>query len=650
MKLSPWLIGSLTRSIKMKKFIFFSMTFLILNSFTYLNAQWTKTFGGSLQDSIYAPVQQTSDEGYILAGVTYSFGAGASDLWVVKLNSMGEIDWQKVYGGTSYDRAYSIRQTNDGGYIVAGETSSFGAGNYDCWILKLSATGTIEWQKTYGGSQEDYAMSIEQTSDGGFIALGVTSSFGAGLEDAWILKLRSDGSVEWQQTYGGSDSDYAWFIQQTSDGGYIIAGETYSFGDGTDDGWILKLSSSGNIEWQQIYGGSDQDWFSTVQQTSDGGYAVCGSSYSFGAGSSDGWILKLASNGNIEWQQTYGGTDYDYIFFIQQTEEGGYIVAGYTYSFGAGDDDVWVLKLTSAGDIEWQRTYGGSSSDAARSIDKTSDGGYIVGALTSSFGAGDSDYFILKLCSDGDIDSSCGLIGSSSASTSSTSVSPVNSSASPVVTDATVSTTSCTAQDSDATVMVLCEANKYSLTIFITTGGTTDPLPGTYTYDPGTEVTITATADTDGGYEFSEWTGDVSGTTNPITITMDSNKSVTANFKVKQEKTKLCFIATAAYGSPLHSSVKILRNFRDTYLITSKPGRLFLNFYYKYSPSIAAFVAKHKALRFVVRVSLLPLVALSYSVLRLGPILSTIIFVFILAIPISLIYLYRTKKKRLASP
>ncbi len=193
--------------------------------------------------------------------------------------------------------------------------------------------------------------------------------------------------------------------------------------------------------------------------------------------------------------------------------------------------------------------------------------------------------------------------------------------------------------------MDICEAGKYSLTIFAMGEGTTDPLPGSYVRDPGTQVTITATPDS--GYEFSEWSGDASGKTNPITITMDSNKSVTANFEVA--KAKLCFIATAAYGSPLHSFVKILRNFRDTYLITSKPGRLFLNLYYKYSPSIAAFVAKHKALRFVVRVSLLPLVAFSYSMLRLGPILSTIIFVFILAIPISLIYLYRTKKKRTAS-
>jgi uncharacterized repeat protein (TIGR02543 family)/uncharacterized delta-60 repeat protein len=627
----------------MKKFIFFSMTFIILNSFINLKAQWIKTFGGSFEDSIYAPVQQTSDEGYILAGCTYSFGSGASDLWIVKLNSNGEIDWQKAYGGTSYESAYSIRQTSDGGYIVAGETSSFGAGNYDIWILKLSPTGDIEWQKTYGGGQEDYAMSIEQTSDGGYIAAGVTSSFGAGSRDAWVLKLHSDGSVDWQKAYGGSSNDYAWAIQQTSDGGYIMAGETYSFGDASDNGWILKLSPEGNIEWQRIYGGSDKDWFSAIQQTSDGSYVACGNSYSFGAGYSDGWIIKLTSNGNIEWQRAYGGANYDYVFFTQQTDEGGYIVAGYTYSFGAGDDDVWILKLTSTGDIEWQRTYGGSSSDAVRSINKTSDGGYVIGALTSSFGAGDLDYFILKLYSDGGINSSCEVIGTASASSSSISGSPGSCNAAVAVTNSVGSDTTLTGgQDTDATVMTICETGKYSLTIFSSGGGTTDPSPGNYTYDPGSEVTITATADS--GYEFNGWSGDASGTTNPITITMDSSKSVTANFKIPNAK--LCFIATAAYGSPLHSSVKILRNFRESYLIRSKPGRKFLNLYYKYSPSIAAFVTKHRALRFVIRMSLLPLVAFSYSMLRLGPILTTIIFVFILAIPISLISFYRSKKRR----
>ena len=621
------------------------MIFLALNSFIYLNAQWIKTFGGSSYESLYAPIQKTSDGGYIVAGSTLSFGAGSSDVLVLKLSSTGEIEWQKAYGGASNDLAYSIKQTEDGGYIVAGETYSFGAGDYDCWILKLSSTGTIEWQRTYGGSAEDYAFSVEQTSDGGYITSGLTASFGSGKSDVWVLKLSSVGDVEWERAYGGSNSDYGWSIQQTSDGGYIVSGDTYSFGDGSDNGWILKLSSSGSIEWQRIYGGSDDDWLLNVQETSDGGYIACGGSSSFGAGNNDAWILKLSSSGSIEWQHTYGGSDDDHVWLTQETEEGGCVAAGYTYSFGAGEDDAWILKLSSTGDIEWERAAGGGSYDYARSVDQTSDGGYIVGGTSSSFGAGYSDFFILKLNSEGDIDSSCEFIESSSASTSSTSVSPENSSASAVVTSATVSDTDCTSEDTELTAMNICEAGKYSLTITVSTGGLTDPLPGSYSYDSGTEVTITAIANS--GYEFIEWSGDASGTTNPITITMDSNKSVAANFDI--EKAKLCFMATAAYGSRSHSSVKTLRDFRDKYLITTQPGRMFVNLYYKYSPSIADFIAKHRASKFVVRVSLLPLVALSYSMLRLGPILTAVIVIFIFTIPVPLIFLYRKIKRRLSN-
>jgi uncharacterized repeat protein (TIGR02543 family) len=628
----------------MKKIIFFLVTFLILNSFIYLKAQWARTFGGNSYDTPYAPIQQTSDGGYIIAGVSISYGSGASDMWIIKLNSKGEVDWQKTYGGTANDTAYSIKETNDGGYIVAGETLSSGAGDYDVWILKLSQTGTIEWQKTYGESNEDYALSIEQTSDGGYITAGVTSSFGTGAENAWVLKLSAEGDIEWQKAYGGSNSDYARFITQTNDGGYIICGETFSFGDGSDDGWILKLSASGDIEWQRIYGGSAQDWFLTVQQTSDGGYIVCGGSSSFGAGSKDGWILKLLSTGEIEWQKTYGGSNDDFIWSIQQTEEGGYVAGGQTLSFGAGQEDAWALKLSSAGNIEWQWTYGENLSDTAQSIQETSDGGYILGAYTLSFGAGNYDYFILKLNSAGDINSSCPFIASSDASTSSTTVSPISSSATTVVTNAVVSDTTCVDQDTDCYIMDICEAGKYSLTIINSIGGTTNPSPGSYVRDPGEEVTIKAIAES--SYDFTGWSGDAAGTTNPLTFTMDSHKTIIANFEFA--KAKLCFIATAAYGSPLHSSVKTLRDFRDRYLITRKPGRMFLNLYYRYSPSIAAFIAKHRASRFVIRLSLLPLVAFSYSMLRLGPILSTIILVIILAIPISFI-LYRTKKKRLKS-
>jgi predicted secreted protein len=189
----------------------------------------------------------------------------------LKLSSNGEIEWQKTYGG-SWDDVRSFQQTIDGGYIVAGWTGSFGAGGDDIWILKLSSTGDIEWQKTYGGSEYDRALSVQQTSDGGYIIAGKTDSFGAEGGDTWVLKLSSAGEIEWQKTFGGSSDDYASSIQETSDGGYIIAGKTDSFGAGGDDTWVLKLSSAGEIEWQKTYGGSSDDYASSIQETSDGGY------------------------------------------------------------------------------------------------------------------------------------------------------------------------------------------------------------------------------------------------------------------------------------------------------------------------------------------------------------------------------------------
>jgi hypothetical protein len=208
-------------------------------------------------------------------------------------------EWAKTYGGASDDRANSIQPTSDGGYIVAGWTISFGAGGADVWVLKLDGSGNVTWQKTYGGAGTDWATSIQQTSDGGYIVAGVTGSFGAGSGDVWVLKLDGSGNVTWQKTYGGGSTDYAYSIQQTSDGGYIVAGLTDSFGAGSADVWVLKLDGSGNVTWQKTYGGGSTDYAYSIQQTSDGGYIVAGLTDSFGAGSYDFWVLKLDGSGEI---------------------------------------------------------------------------------------------------------------------------------------------------------------------------------------------------------------------------------------------------------------------------------------------------------------------------------------------------------------
>src|SRR3989338_8134247 len=228
------------------------------------------------------------------------------------------------------------------------------------------------WEKTYGETGYDYAYSIQQTSDGGYIMAGIGIDFDRIDSDFLVLKLNSDGRIAWQKTYGGTKSDSASSIQQTSDEGYIVVGNTYSFGTGSGDFWILKLNSYGTVAWQKTYGVTSYDYASSIQQTSDEGYIVVGNTYSFGTGSGDFWILKLNSDGTVAWQKTYGGTSYDFANSIHQTSDGGYIVAGYTYSFGAGFCDFWVLKLLSDGTINFNSNSGASTTDTSATVSETS--------------------------------------------------------------------------------------------------------------------------------------------------------------------------------------------------------------------------------------------------------------------------------------
>jgi uncharacterized delta-60 repeat protein len=435
---------------------------------------WAKAYGGSDEEIAYC-IQQTSDGGYIVAGSTNSSGTVVNNFWVFKLNSTGSIIWQKSYGGSGDDDAYSIQQTLDGGYIVAGTTDSFGAGGYDAWVLKLDSTGAVQWQYTYGGGGDDYASWIRQISNGDYIVAGATTSFSAHSFDFWVFELSSNGSIIWQKTYGGQYDDEATYIENTSDGGFIVAGFTNSFDGGSyDHAWILKLNSTGGIVWQNTYGGSGEDVATYVQQTTDGGYIVAGYTNSTGAGYDDFWVLKLNSNGSVVWSKTYGGAGYDDASSAQQTADGGYIVAGTSDSFTSGGNaNLWVLKLDSTGDVTWQNDYGGTSDDYAYSIQQASDGGYIVAGQTSSFAVGTCSAWVLKLEADGSITWG----PSSGASTIATSVTPSNFSV-------TNSTTSVTPADSDAI------PGPTTVTPQDTTATTTEQSPETIGGPSGIPLTI----------------------------------------------------------------------------------------------------------------------------------------------------------------
>ncbi|MEO0192088.1 MAG: hypothetical protein ABIM46_04835, partial [candidate division WOR-3 bacterium] len=362
---------------------------------------------------------------------------------VIKLNPNGSLAWARTFGGTGYDDASSITQTSDGGYAVAGHTDGFGAGNFDILVIKLNPNGSLAWARTFGGTGYDDAPSIIQTSDGGYAVAGYTVSFGAGNFDILVIKLNPNGSLAWARTFGGIDGDWAESIIRTSDGGYAVAGATWSFGAGNDDFLVLKLNSNGSLAWARTYGGTGYEAVSSIIQITDGGYAVAGDISSFGPGDVDLLVLKLNPDGSPAWARTYVmGTDYDWVYSITQTSDGGYAVAGETESFGAGGDDFFVLKLNSNGSLAWARTFGGISSDDAHSITQTSDGGYAVAGHTGSFGAG-GDFLVLKLGSDGNypgcVQECSPTVGTFSLITSSPSVSvttcsPQTSSPSPTIT------------------------------------------------------------------------------------------------------------------------------------------------------------------------------------------------------------------------
>lgn len=363
---------------------------------------WTRTFGGTNIDVGYS-VRQTADSGYIIAGYTRSYGSmSGRNVWLVKTDPSGNQEWNNTFGGNNDDEAYSVRQTTDGGYIMAGYTKSSGAGGTDVLLIKTDTAGNAVWNRTFGGAQDDEAYCVQQTTDGGYIVAGATSSFGsAGSRDVWLVKTDSSGVETWRRSLGGFGSDGARFVQQTSDGGYVITGWTYSYGPGSvGNAWLVRTDVSGNALWNRAFGGTDVDRGYCVRQTTDGGYILTGYTSSSGAGLDDMQLIKTDSAGNAEWTKTFGGTGRDYGYEVEQTTDGGYIIAGSTLSFGSGGDDVWLVRTDMNGDQIWSATYGGSSSDVAYSVNQTFDGGYIVTGHTLSYGAGVHDVWLIRIAPD----------------------------------------------------------------------------------------------------------------------------------------------------------------------------------------------------------------------------------------------------------
>ncbi|MDI9416210.1 MAG: hypothetical protein WBI09_11180 [Methanothrix sp.] len=368
---------------------------------------WNKTFGGSGID-LGSQAQETEDGGYILVGSTESYGAGREDAWLIKTDSNGNELWNRIYGGPKEDNGYSVQKTEDGGYITVGATKSYGSGDSDAWLIKTDAAGNKQWDKTFGGRDIDEGRSVLQANDGGYIIAGLTRSFGAGDSDAWLIKTDPSGKEQWNRTFGGPGYDAGWAVDKTNDGGYIITGSTESYGpDGSSNSWLIKTNSTGITQWEKTFGGSAWDGCRAVRETKDGGYILVGDTQSFSAGAQDVWVIKTDPSGKEQWNKTYGGSGYDWGFSIQQTNDSGYIIAGSTESYGllvttSGPEkripgNAWLIKTDSNGNELWNTTFGGKGTDGAYSIQETKAGGYIIGGSTTSYGNKSVDAWLIRV-------------------------------------------------------------------------------------------------------------------------------------------------------------------------------------------------------------------------------------------------------------
>jgi len=375
---------------------------------------WETNFGGEGNDEGFS-VQQTTDGGYIIGGCTSSYGNGSYDVYLLKTDGSGNEQWSQTFGGIEDDRGWSIQQTTDGGYIITGVTNFWGAnGSSDVYLIKTDDNGNEQWSQTFGGTNSDAGNSVQQTIDGGYIISGRTRSYVNGSNadvDVYLIKTDGNGNELWSQTYGGTEGDYGASVQQTSDEGYIITGYTRSYGNGNGyDVYLIKTDGGGNEQWSQTFGGIEHDLGLSVQQTTDGGYIITGYTRSYGNGYDDVYLIKTDSYGNQQWSQTYGGVDNERGESVQQTTDGGYIITGYTESYVNGSDDqrdVYLIKTDSSGNEQWSQTYGGVYWDSGYSVQQTTDGGFIITGETVS--PGTTNLYLIKTNEWGNITSTIEL-------------------------------------------------------------------------------------------------------------------------------------------------------------------------------------------------------------------------------------------------
>ncbi len=354
-----------------------SLCFLscILMPTIFAQITFIKKYGGPISEYGHSVVQ-TYDSGYIVAGMTISYGAGSYDYYLVKTDEYGDTLWTKTYGGVNYDEAFSVAQTSDSGYIIVGYTVSYGAGDNDVYLIKTDEYGDTLWTRTYGGVNTDEGYSIAQTIDGGYIITGYTTSYGSGMGDVYLIKINSIGDTIWTRAYGGPSTERGWSVIQSFDGNYIATG-----GNGSDV-YVIKVDPLGDTIWTKTYGG---DVGFSIIETADSGFVIAGAS-SF-SGYSSVYLIKIKSNGDTVWTKCYDNAEINYAWTVSRTMDGGYIIGAEKWQYNK--QYMYLLKTDTNGDTIWTRLYG-DTNDQGTSVVQTTDGGYIAA------GGDSNDVYLVK--------------------------------------------------------------------------------------------------------------------------------------------------------------------------------------------------------------------------------------------------------------
>lgn len=356
-----------------------------------LHAQITfeRTYGGSGDDRGWS-VQQTTEGGYIIAGFTNSYGAGFYDIYLIRTDAHGDTLWTRTYGDFRSDYGYSVVQTADGGFAIAGSIRRPGIDS--AYLLKTDPQGINQWQKAYGG----ILYSIQRTADGGFCLVGQSQ------DDVYIVRTDEVGDTLWTRTFGDTASDRGYASAQTLDGGFVITGWTYSFGDGSGRVYLIKTDAHGDSLWTRTYGGSERDYGNSIQVTSDGGCIIVGTTESFCPPNMFSiYLIRTQADGDTIWTRVFGGPLYSEGMCVTKTTDDGCVVVGYTDSYGAGGSDVYLVRTGANGDTLWTKTFGGADDDCGFSVQQTADGGFVVAGQAGPDRSGDA--YLIKVDSLGNV-------------------------------------------------------------------------------------------------------------------------------------------------------------------------------------------------------------------------------------------------------